>query len=167
MTARRLDPRNPKIYLALGQILADKQNFAAAVEYLRRAETLDPTNAEYAYTLGLVLRLDGKFDDAAAQFHEAIRLSLGHMLAHRSRELVRRETGDLEAAARRLRLSAAGRPEDAQGHHLWGTVLLRLKDTQAAVEEFRKAIALDPTLMECRASLVQTLQTRQKRRSEK
>jgi len=72
--------------------------------------------------------------------------------------LILREKGELDSAASELRESVAQLPDDAQGHHLLGTILLKQNDLNGSIEEFRKAIALDPGLTEARASLAQALQ---------
>jgi len=49
-------------------------------------------------------------------------------------------------------------PEDAEGRHLLGTVLLKLNDLNGAIEELRRATRLDPYLSEARVKLAQALQ---------
>ncbi len=49
-------------------------------------------------------------------------------------------------------------PQDAEGHHILGTVLLKLNDLNGAIEEFRRAVALNPDLAQAHASLAQALQ---------
>jgi tetratricopeptide (TPR) repeat protein len=156
-TAVQQQPQ-PPAYFALGQILADRGDSAAAVENLQKATELDPSNDEYHYTLGLALRLKGDMDSAAAQFREAIRLNPGHALAHRSLGLMLREQGDWEAASAELHLAVAQLPNDAEGRHLLGTMLFKLNELAAAIEEFRKAVILNPYLAEAHASLAKALQ---------
>jgi hypothetical protein len=62
------------------------------------------------------------------------------------------------AAAAELRLAVAQRPEDAEGHDILGTVLLKSGDVSGAIEEFRRAITLNPELAQAHASLAQALQ---------
>jgi tetratricopeptide (TPR) repeat protein len=64
---------------------------------------------------------------------------------------VLRETGDLQSAGDELRRSVKELPDDAQGHHLLGTVLLKQNDLNGAISEFRTAIDLNPDLAEARA----------------
>jgi tetratricopeptide (TPR) repeat protein len=49
-------------------------------------------------------------------------------------------------------------PQDARGHHILATILLRLNDTAGAIEAFRRALRLDPLLTEARVNLSRTLQ---------
>ena len=48
-------------------------------------------------------------------------------------------------------------PDDAQGHHLLATVLLKLGDLPGATMELREATRLDPALIEARVTLAQAL----------
>ena len=48
-------------------------------------------------------------------------------------------------------------PDDALGHHLLGSVLLKQGDLPGAIEELRQAVRLDPTLSEARVNLAQSL----------
>ena len=156
--ASELSPRQPQLFFALGQLLADKGDLTPAVENLQKAVDLDSANPEYHYNLGLILRQKGDLDAAAEQFRSALNIAPTLALAHRSLGLVLREKGDLDSAAAELRQSVAGLPEDAQGHHLLGTVLLKQNDLGGAIAELRKAIELDPGLTDARASLAQALQ---------
>jgi len=147
----------PQFRLVLGQLLAEQQNFAPAIDHLRRAMTLAPNDAEYPYNLGLALRLSGDLDGAAKQFRAALAKNADHALARRSLGLVLRQNGDVSGAATELRRAASQLPGDPQGHHLLGTVLLRLGDVPGAIAELRESIRLDPALTEARVVLAQAL----------
>ena len=151
------NPARPQFHFVLGQLLAEQQRFATALDHLRRATRLDPDNPEYAYTLGLALRLHGDLDAADAQFRAALAKNPDHALARRSLGLVLRQKGDSTAAATELRRAATEMPEDPQGRYLLGAVLLRMGDTAGAVVELREAIRLNPSLTEARVTLAQAL----------
>jgi Flp pilus assembly protein TadD len=51
----------------------------------------------------------------------------------------------------------AERPRDAQAHNILGTILLKLDDVDGAVEEFRRAVQLEPRLTEAQVNLAQAL----------
>src|SRR5205823_8442374 len=70
--AVRLAPREPTYRLALGQLRADTQHLAEGIEHLTAAAALAHDDPEYAYTLGLALRLKGEQDAAEAQLRAAI-----------------------------------------------------------------------------------------------
>jgi Flp pilus assembly protein TadD len=70
---------------------------------------------------------------------------------------VLRQKGDFPSAAAALQQSATERPDDPIGHHLLGTVLLKLNHAEDAEREFREAVRLDPSFTEARVSLAQSL----------
>jgi tetratricopeptide (TPR) repeat protein len=49
-------------------------------------------------------------------------------------------------------------PEDARGHQILGTILLRLDDPAGAIEAFRRSLRFDPLMTEARVNLSRTLQ---------
>ena len=174
--AVEIEPAQPLYHLVLGQLLAEQQRLAPAIEHLQRALTLasnatptapgaapgatpvgalDP--AEYPYNLGLALRLNGDLAAAEAQFRAALARNPDHALARRSLGLVLRQKEDAAAAVVELRRAVALLPDDAQGHHLLATVLLKLGDLPEATTELREATRLDPSLIEARVMLAQTL----------
>jgi tetratricopeptide (TPR) repeat protein len=173
--AVEIEPAQPLFHLVLGQLLAEQQRLAPAIEHLRRAlglassaapvdtaptgtanpATVDP--AEYPYNLGLALRLNGNLDEAETQFRAALARNPAHALARRSLGLVLRHKEDAAAAVVELRRAVALLPDDAQGHHLLATALLKLGDVPGATTELREAVRLDPTLIEARVTLTQAL----------
>jgi Flp pilus assembly protein TadD len=155
--ASRLDPSQPRIHFALGQLRAERESRAEAVASLQKAVELAPGDPQFLYNLGLALRLSGDLDGAEARLREAIARDPKHALARRSLGLLLRQKGDLDGAAAELRLSVAELPEDAQGHHLLGSVLLKRDDALGAIDELRAAVRLDPLLTEARVLLAQAL----------
>jgi tetratricopeptide (TPR) repeat protein len=78
-------------------------------------------------------------------------------LARRALALLLRTKGDLPAAATELRAAVAALPDDAQAHHLLGSTLLKLDEPAVGLEELKRAIAIDPSLVEARVTLAQAL----------
>jgi tetratricopeptide (TPR) repeat protein len=158
-------PQEARFQSALGQLLAERQQVPAAIEHLERAVMLaargadasPAQRAEYAYNLGLALRLHGDLDAAAARFREAVALDPHHALARRSLGLILRQQDDLGAAADELRRAVAERPDDAQGWHVLGTVLVKRGDGAGAIDAFRQATQRDPSLVEAHVMLAQAL----------
>ena len=155
--ASRLDPSQPKVHFALGQLQAERQSHAQAVASLQRAVELAPDSPQYTYNLALALRLQGELDAAEARLRQAIALDPKHALARRALGLLLRQKGDLAGATAELRVSAAELPDDAPAHHLLGSVLLKQDEVPAAIEELRAATRLDPLLTEARVLLAQAL----------
>jgi tetratricopeptide (TPR) repeat protein len=156
-TAVRLGPDQARFHAALGEVLAQRQDLDSAVTSFRRARALEPERPEHAYDLGLALRLSGDLDGAESELRAAIEREPTHGLARRALGLVLRTNEDVSAAAAEMRAAVAALPDDAQAHHLLGSLLLGLGMQAEGLEALRRAIELDPALVEARVTLAQAL----------
>jgi Tfp pilus assembly protein PilF len=108
--AVELDSGSVSIRRSLGWLQYYSRQSEAALENLRRALTMDPTAEETHRLLALVYLQQGRYDDAAAAFREAIANSgnpvlaisgLGHVAVRRGRpDEARKVLGDLQERAR-------------------------------------------------------------------
>ena len=108
--AVELDTGSVSIRRSLGWLQYYSRQSEAALENLRRALTMDPTAEETHRLLALVYLQQGRYDDAAAAFREAIANSgnpvlamagLGHVAARRGRrDEGRKVLEDLQERAR-------------------------------------------------------------------
>jgi serine/threonine-protein kinase len=108
--AVELDSASVSIRRSLGWLLYYSRQSESALENLRRALTMDPTAEETHRLLALVYLQQGRYDDAAAAFREAIANSgnpvlamsgLGHVAARRGRlDQARKVLSELEERAR-------------------------------------------------------------------
>jgi eukaryotic-like serine/threonine-protein kinase len=108
--AVELDSGSVSIRRSLGWLQYYSRQSEAALENLRRALTMDPTAEETHRLLALVYLQQGRYDDAAAAFREAIANSgnpvlaisgLGHVAVQRGRpDEARKVLGDLQERAR-------------------------------------------------------------------
>ena len=116
---------------------------------LKEALQLDPGNAQYHNTLGLVLLNLGRPVDAQAEFQTAIDLdssnpdlrhNLGIALAQQNR------FEDALAAYRKALASPTYTTPEVAYYNM-GEAFIRLKKPQEAQEAFRTAIQLEPTMV--------------------
>jgi tetratricopeptide (TPR) repeat protein len=70
----RIDPDYSVGYYNLATVLADMDEDAASAAALREVVRINPGHYNAHYNLGELFRLDGKFDDAAVQFREYLKL---------------------------------------------------------------------------------------------
>jgi tetratricopeptide (TPR) repeat protein len=70
-----ISPRDFLTYAALGKIAATHQHYPEAESYLKRAESLNPTNPDAFLYLGQMEYDNGRLADAEAQLRQAIRLT--------------------------------------------------------------------------------------------
>ena len=156
--ALQQQPGQPKIYLVLGQVLAETEDLAGGVEILRKGADLAHGDPEYLYNLGSALRMEGDLNAAEQAFRKTLQLRPDHAQARRALGLVLRQRGELEAAAAEFRRAASQQPTDAEIRHNLGSVLLSLNDLSGAIDELRQAVSLDPYYSEAHLTLAQALQ---------
>ena len=121
----------------------------AAESELRAAVRAKPDYAEAFYTLGTVLKQQEKWQDAAAALREAIRLQPDFAGAHTTLAAVLRQLGDTQGAAEESRagVAMAKQTTDMQAAVFAtnsGTRLMNAGDLDAAISQFRSAIAATP-----------------------
>jgi tetratricopeptide (TPR) repeat protein len=151
------EPDEPDVLLALGQILAERQQTAPAVENLRRAVTLAPNRPDLPYNLGLVLRGIDKPGEAESAFREAVRLNPAFSDAHRALGLVLRQRGDTAAAEAELREAVRIKSDDQEALYNLGTMLLKENRVEEAGNLLAKAVRLNPFQAEFHYTLAQAL----------
>ncbi len=122
----------------------DREPFERAAAEFVAAQRLNADRPEGRTTLGNFLVRRGLTSDAEAEYKAALRLSPQYVpaainLADLYRQLGRDVEGDGI-----LRAAIATAPQDAGLHHALGLVLIRLKQIDAALSEFRRATELDP-----------------------
>ena len=150
-------PANALYRYWTGRLDYDDQQFAKAVESLRRAVELDPGFARAHDSLGLCYEALGRFDDAERSWQEAIRLesgnetrspwpslNLGIMLTRLDRP---------DAAEARFRESIACDPRFALAHYQLGLALEKKGRAADALAELEEAARLDPAAAEAQYAL--------------
>ena len=73
----RIDPDSVSGYYNLASVLADLDLDVESAAALREVIRINPNHYNAHYNLGELFRLDGKYDDAAKQFKEFLRLAPG------------------------------------------------------------------------------------------
>jgi tetratricopeptide (TPR) repeat protein len=155
--AAKLNPANPKIAMALGVALADRDP-GQAVEALRGAVRLEAANAETHYNLALALAANGGDGEAQKEFNAALALKPNHPSARRGLAVTLMHQGKLELAAGELRRALEIAPEDAEAANNLGMVELRRKDTAAAIQALERAVRSNPQSIKAHFNLAQAYQ---------
>jgi len=126
-----------------------ENRLALGMASLKEAIQLDPDNAQYHNTLGLVLLNLGRPTEAQAEFQTAVDLdknspdmehNLGISLAQQSRY-----TDAIASYKKALSFPTYTTPEVA--YYNMGEAFIRLGKPQEAQEAFRAAIQLEPTMV--------------------
>ncbi len=139
----KLAPDNTEIVHMLAAIGCRAGMVGDSLAMARRAVAGEAQRGLFLNTLGVLLRLLGRDDEASAWFGRALRidplameprLNLGGVLADR------RSPG----AAREMRRALALAPQSGEAHNNLGAVDLRVGVLAPAIVRFRRALALAP-----------------------
>jgi tetratricopeptide (TPR) repeat protein len=127
-----------------------KGDFDPAKDELQKAIQAKSDYAEAHYTLGTVLKQQGKLTESAAELREAIRLQPDFAGAHTTLAGVLRQLGDAEGAAAEAKEGAriANSTNNLQAAKVAtnsGRRLLGVGDLDGAISQFRSAIHSEPS----------------------
>lgn len=122
----------------------DRENLARAVAEFVAAQNLNADRPDVRTTLGNFYARQGDAAKAEAEYRAAIRLDPSFSpaainLSDLYRQLGRDDRGELV-----LRDGLSKSEKDASLHHALGLTLVRRKQTDAALEELRQAVMLEP-----------------------
>ena len=109
--AVRRYPDADRVWLALGRILVQLKDDAAAVPALRRTTELAPDSSEGWFQLGVALYRLENVDEAADCFRQAVRLKPDYAWAHHNLGLCRKRQGDRAGAAECFRAALRYKPD--------------------------------------------------------
>lgn len=136
----------------LGTVLMELEDWEGAQERFERALELDDNLFKAHYKLGQVFeRLDNP-QEALRQYTRAIETGPRFIEAYRSLGRLYADLDYLQNAIQvlqsGLQVVIEGTEDEAHLHHLLGTVYQQQRDYEHAVEEFRSALRLMPSLRE-------------------
>jgi tetratricopeptide (TPR) repeat protein len=128
--------RAPDIYNELGQIHVRKERYAEAALAFEEGVRIDRDSGEgsrpdLSYNLGVALKRDGRTEDAARAFSEAV--------AGYHRKLQRN-------------------PRSARLHFALGSVYVEMREFQNAADQFRLAVAANPADLQAHLHLAKSLE---------
>ncbi|HVP25227.1 MAG TPA: tetratricopeptide repeat protein [Methanomicrobiales archaeon] len=138
-------PRDPLILANRGMVLAragGARDLADATVSAKRALTLNPRFAPAHTCLGIIASLEGRMDEAAGHFAEAVRPS--DPAGYRNLGLLACERGYWDEAEPLLLHATRIDPLDARAWAGLGAVALRRENDKEAVLLLRHAAGLDP-----------------------
>jgi len=146
-----LDPNRPEARNALGVGLAHLGLAAEAFEQFQTALRLRPDYAGARFNLAEALQKANRLDEAIENFRrvttaypddDTARFGLQRALEAQARRLTAQN--DWKAAATIFRELVKLAPQDGSLHNDFGEMLLRANQPAEALEQFRKALEIDP-----------------------
>jgi predicted CXXCH cytochrome family protein len=122
----------------------DREHFERAAAEFVAAQRANADRPEARTTLGSFLTRRGQPVGAESEYKAALQLSPQYAAASINLADLYRQLGRDREGEAVLRAAIAASPNDATAHHALGLALTRLKKTDAALSEFRRAAELQP-----------------------
>jgi predicted CXXCH cytochrome family protein len=129
---------------ATRQLAADRQKFAQAAAEFVAAQRLNADRPEARTALGSFFARQAKAGEAEAEYRAALRLDPSFSPAAVNLSDLYRQLGRDTDGEHVLREALARSGQDASLHYSLGLTLVRLKRSDAALDELRRAVELDP-----------------------
>lgn len=151
--ALAVNPAFPDLHFGYAQALAAEGNYVEAADSYRKALELNPVYAEASLQLGAVLLASGQSGES--HIEDAFRINPN--LKEKSQQAVARLRSGDRVAINDLRGVVPEKSRDANLLAQQADILVEEADYEAAVEVFRKALALAPRYPDIRCRLGQCL----------
>ena len=126
-----------------GHRLLSAGQYARAAEYFRSAVKKNPYNSFARTGLGAVLYWEGQLEKAREEFSHAIELDPENATAYQLRGIVLARAGLYEEALSDNLIAVKKAPERGDIRMNTGSVYAVLGDMQKALDNYRRAVALD------------------------
>jgi tetratricopeptide (TPR) repeat protein len=142
--ALRLQPNSAEVRYAQALALEGTGRHDEAIEELQRALALRPNYEDARRRLGQILAREGRIDEAIAEYQKAIELRPNSWANFSALGLSLYQADRYEEAAKAFSRVIELQPESALGYQQLGVTYQVLGKTDAALENYRKAIAIAP-----------------------
>ena len=141
---QKIDPQATEIYRFLDQAFDLMQNkrIPEAIQALRKALQLDPTDATTHYHLAVLLGRNNQEQESLLEYRKASTLDPENTLYLEELAESLAQNGDTEGGVHELKKAIAIRPASAEYHNRLGILLESQGDLKAAVAALEKAVAL-------------------------
>ena len=137
-------PATPgQVELKHGQELLDKGQYKEAVESLKKAVKLSPTEAGPHYTLGVAYRMLNQYDDAIVEFSEAVKIDSALSDAFLRRGVCWYYKDEFALAQSDFDDASGGSANDPRPLTWKGMTLVRLGQLRDAVNVYSEALRYD------------------------
>jgi tetratricopeptide (TPR) repeat protein len=131
---------------------AIKGDYDRAIDHFSEVIKLDPRASTY-YNRGRAYYLSYDYDRAIADFGEAIRLRPRYAAAYNNRAWTYLKAGKAAEGLPDAEWTLQLRPNDANALDTRGHILEALGRHEEAIADFRRAIAINPSLQDSRRAL--------------
>jgi Flp pilus assembly protein TadD len=151
--ALQVNPRSALAYEKLGTVLAQQEQFPAAVAYYTEALRLRPHYTTAHNNLGLALTQQGMFEDAMEHFTRALELKPDFIGAYSNLGWTLAMQGKLDEAIAQYHTALALQPDSAEVHYNLAHALARQGQLTEAITHYEQAVVFKPTWAEAHNNL--------------
>jgi protein O-mannosyl-transferase len=159
--ALRQEYENPETHYVLAKVLSDTgkpedafNHYSECIRLAREGKTMDPVRLARAYySVGLAFASQGKSNEAATQFAEAVRANPDYPQAYNDLGVQYFLQGKIDEAIANFRQAVQVDPAYAIAHNSLGTALANKGRTDDAIAEYSEAVRLVPGYAEAHANL--------------
>ncbi|HEY9786721.1 MAG TPA: tetratricopeptide repeat protein [Candidatus Obscuribacterales bacterium] len=142
-----------------GTIRANKDSMLKqAEEFARHAVMLAPASGEAHATLGMVLKEQGKLDDAASELRNAVSFDPQHSQAFSALGMIKLDQNSLAEAAENFKRAIALSSSNSSAHFGLGSVYLKQGNYDEAIKELNTSLYQFPNSWPVRMALGETYQ---------
>lgn len=154
-----LDPNNEDVHARLGEMTRAAQSMGgskqpAAPKHRTNRDDPNARLAQQHFDQAELLYARGKFDQARAEYQQAVHFDPDHGDAHYSLGLIAMNDEDYPLAEKEFREAFRIDPNSADAHVGLGSVFDALEDWQSALSEYRAALESDPDHPDARENLI-------------
>lgn len=154
-----LDPESPFTHYALGCALLEHDDVRGAERSAREALRLEPDGSAHAL-LGQVLARQRRWQDVLDTAGQGLQIEPAHAGCANLRAMALGNLGRVAEAETAVRGVLTLDPDNAHAHANRGWMLLRQSNVEEALESFRTALRMDPSLEWARAGIIEALKAR-------
>jgi tetratricopeptide (TPR) repeat protein len=158
--AVRLAPDWSEAHAIRARVLANRNRLDEAERAVEEALRLDPEDADHHALLASVLLDQKKWTEALAAAEKGLELDAEHVGCNNYRAMALTKLGRSDEAGATMEAALAREPEDAFSHANVGWNYLHQRQPRKALEHFREALRLDPTMDFARAGMVEALKSK-------
>ena len=146
-----------EIFVAEGNELLNKRDFASAEEKYRQAVALSPEQEDLHYNLGIACARQGKVEEAKKHYEKALQLFPDYAEAQNNLGNLLLSQNKMDEAIALFRQAIQNSPENPSFRNNLGTALARQQMVAEATAEFQVAVGLAPDYAEARVNLANAL----------
>ncbi|CAB1064797.1 hypothetical protein D1BOALGB6SA_9594 [Olavius sp. associated proteobacterium Delta 1] len=138
------DANVPVFYVSFGDILQREEKFTEAVNYYRKALSLNPNLVEGLCNMGNALRQLAQYNQAIACYRKSLVCNPRLPEAYNNMGLAYSQQDQYDSAETCFKTAIALSPDYAQAYNNLGNVYRDKFDYQAAMEQYHQALSLAP-----------------------